>query len=282
VLYNATGGSGAHANADVAIGSGGVLYGTTPAGGASKLGTVFSLTPPAALGGAWTETVLHTFTGGSDGAHPFAGVVIGKGGVLYGTTNSGGTAGHGTVFSLTPPAAPGGAWTEAVLHSFTGGSGAYPNGGVVIGGGGILYGTTYYGGTSGLGTVFSLRPPASPGGAWTKRVLHNFIGAAGDGAHPTTSVAVGYGGVLYGTTSGGGSGSSCTSGGIPGCGTVFSVAPPASPGGAWTEAVLYSFTGGGDGSDPQAGMVISKGGVLYGTTARGGVSNDGTVFAVIP
>jgi uncharacterized repeat protein (TIGR03803 family) len=275
VLHSATGGGA------LSIGGGGLLYGTTSVGGPSNLGTVFSLTPPASPGGAWIETVLFGFTG-ADGSHPLAGVAIGNGGVLYGTTYAGGTSGYGTVFSLTPPAAPGGAWTETVLYSFTGGSGAHPNGGVSIGGGGVLFGTTYYGGASNLGTVFNLKPPASPAGAWTKRVLHNFSGAANDGAHPFASVAIGSGGVLYGTTVGGGSSTSCSSGGASGCGTIFSLTPPASPGGAWTEAVVYSFTGGSDGSDPQAGVLIGNNGVLYGTTAAGGVANNGTVFALIP
>jgi hypothetical protein len=123
------------------------------------------------------------------------------GGVLYGTTNLGGSVlcnaggafGCGTVFSLTPPASPSGAWTEAVLHNFAGGStdGATPYRRVAIGEGGVLYGTTYTGGSGpcidpgssifGCGTVYSLSPPAAPGSAWTESVLHNFAGSHGDG-----------------------------------------------------------------------------------------------------
>jgi uncharacterized repeat protein (TIGR03803 family) len=103
------GGDGANPNAGV-TGSDGVLYGTTFYGGTANNGTVFSLTPPTTSGGAWTETVLHNFTGGtSDGANPYSGVVIGEGGVLYGTTFYAGTgscnflgSGCGIVFSLTP------------------------------------------------------------------------------------------------------------------------------------------------------------------------------------
>jgi uncharacterized repeat protein (TIGR03803 family) len=149
-----------------------VLYGTTEEGGtgtggtgfacSSGCGTVFSLTPPATPGGAWTETVLHdfAFTGG-DGAVPEAGVVIGTSGVLYGTTAYGGASDAGTVFSLTPPASPGGAWTETVLHDFTGGSdGRYPEAGVAMGKSGGLFGTTDLGGagTCNCGTVFALKP----------------------------------------------------------------------------------------------------------------------------
>jgi len=90
----------------LAIGKGGVLYGTATFGGSG--GGVFALTPPASSGGAWTYAVLYNFAGLSgDGAYPYAGVAIGKDGVLYGTTGSGGSSGKGTVFSLTPPRSPG-------------------------------------------------------------------------------------------------------------------------------------------------------------------------------
>jgi uncharacterized repeat protein (TIGR03803 family) len=86
----------------LAIGDGGEIYGTTRLGGAANQGTVFSLTPPASPGGAWTETVLHDFKGGGDGAFPVAGLAIGKNGVLYGTTEGGGTSNAGTVFAFKP------------------------------------------------------------------------------------------------------------------------------------------------------------------------------------
>ena len=223
---------------------------------------------------------LYNLTGGSD-----AGVVIGSGGVLYGTTALGGTGsscsgGCGSVFQLSPPTSPGGSWTATVLHTFIGSpsDGAGPNG-LVIGKGGVLYGTTYYGGAGscsspfgppGCGTVFSLTPPASPGGAWIKKTLHNFRGS--DGANPFASVVIGSGGVLYGTTAYGGTSNN---------GTVFSLTPPAPVGGPWTEAVLYNFTG-THGSLPEAAVAIGPNGVLYGTTVRGGSSNNGTVFALKP
>lgn len=281
VLYNFTGGSdGANPNAGVVIGSGGVLFGTTDsdgtAPGTSGYGTVFSLSPPASPGGAWTQTTLYSFTGGSDGANPYAPVAIGRDGALDGTTTGGGTSGAGTVFSLTPPASPGGAWTETVLHNFTGGAGGrYPFGGLTIGANGVLFGTTLYGGTSFAGTVFALTPPASAGGAWRKHVLYNFLGPSlGDGYMPAGIVA-GSGGVLYGITSAGGiTGYPC---GKAGCGTVFSLTPPASPGGAWTESVLHAFAAFTDGYSPNAGMAIGIDGVLYGTTF-----GNRTVFAVTP
>jgi uncharacterized repeat protein (TIGR03803 family) len=280
---------GALPTAPVAIGGGGVLYGTTSIGGNSATcfvspksthpsgcGTVFQLTPPATAGGPWTESVLYNLAGSEDGPGPNA-VVIGRGGVLYGSTYLGGTGacfdGCGSVFSLTPPASPGGTWTEAVLGDFAGGSdGANPSA-VAIGSGGVLYGTTNSGGASIHGTVFSLAPPASPGGAWTYATLHSFAGLAGDGAAPTAPVVIGKGGLLYGTT---------TEGGPANAGTLFRLAPPASPGGAWTETVLHRFTGGDDGADPVAGLVISRNGALYGTTSGGGASGAGTVFVLRP
>ena len=266
VIHDFTGGSGdgAEPGAGVVISNGGLLYGTTSVGGASNAGTVFSLTPPASHGGAWAETVLYNFTGGSDGGRPFAGVVIGSGGVLYGATYYGGNANFGTVFSLTPPTSPGGAWTESVLFGFPSRfqfGGAYPSGSVVIGSGGVLYGTTTYGflGSCGVvpaigcGVLFSVTPPTSPGGAWTDTVLHEFTGGSSDGAEPGAGVVIGIDGVLYGTTPFGGSGPCNVSGFPTGCGTVFSLTPPATPGATWTETVIHDFTGGsGDGANPSA------------------------------
>jgi hypothetical protein len=165
VLYNfySYAGDGIWPEAGIVIDDSGVLYGTTFEGGTYNYGTVFSLTPPTSPGGAWTETILYNFTGGSDGGRPAASVVIGRHGVLYGTAGEGGT-GNGVVFSLEPPTSAGASWTETVLHAFTGADGSGPVAPVVIGSGGVLYGTTEYGGShpcgpnGGCGTVFSLTP----------------------------------------------------------------------------------------------------------------------------
>jgi uncharacterized repeat protein (TIGR03803 family) len=264
----------------------GVLYGTTLYGGTANNGTVFSLTRPAEPGGAWTEAVLYSFQGGSDGSWPQAGVVVGSGGVLYGTTVTGGTGacddltgvGCGTVYSLTPPASPGGSWTEAVIYSFQGGSdGANPADSVVSGPNGTLYGTTQYGGgvttcavlPGNCGAVFSLTPPASPGGSWTENVLFRFTGA--DGANPNGGVIIDGRGILYGTALDGGSSNA---------GTVFSLSPPSTSGGAWTQIVLHDFTSGSDGARPFAGLTFGGPGILYGTASGGGISNAGTVFSL--
>jgi uncharacterized repeat protein (TIGR03803 family) len=202
----------------VAIGNGGKLYGTTQYGGAygacvphcgePGFGTVFEVTPPSIPGGAWSETVLLNFTGGKDGFLPTGGVVVGKDGVLYGTTlYNEYRESCGTVFALTPPSLPGGAWTQNVLHRFAraGGDGCGPYTGVVVGDNGVVYGATVSGGSSDDGTVFALSPPASPGGSWNMRTLHNFTGAPGDGYGPN-GLFIGPDGVLYGTTQRGGTG----------------------------------------------------------------------------
>lgn len=277
-LLRFTGYNGQLPRGSLVLSQNGSLFGTTTTGGAQFLGAVFEVTPPASPGGAWTEAVVYSFTccNNGDGQSPLAGVVIGPGGTLYGTTGYGGT-GFGTVFELTPPAAAGGAWTETVLYSFTGqnGDGANPYAGLVIGSGGVLYGTTYNGGANNSGAAFALTPPVTPGSPWSESVLYTFTGQNGDGASPYASLAVGPTGALYGTTQ---------YGGAAGGGTVFQLTPPVAPGNPWTESVLYSFQGpaGGEGAYPTAGVLISKSGTLYGTTYAGGTSGWGTAFKLTP
>ena len=150
---------------------------------------------------AQTFTTLYTFDGVNGAVLPNA-VVIGGGGVLYGTSYGGGSASSdGTVFSLTPPGIPGGPWTETVLSSLTGADGIRPLDGVAIGSGGVLYATAFVGGLpDNGGTVFSSTPPqggsAAPGDPWTLSVLHSFKHDVGGGFESGTSVVIGGGGVL--------------------------------------------------------------------------------------
>lgn len=130
------------------------LYGTTSAGGASEVGTVFKMAPPTAGKTAWSFQTLYGFKGGSDGAVPNSGVIAGPSGSLYGTTSGGGHGNWlglswGTVFELTTSATAGSPWTETVLYRFRGGAdGFLPLGPLPIGSGGVLYGTTGMGGSS--------------------------------------------------------------------------------------------------------------------------------------
>ena len=130
------------------LGPRGVLYGTTNGGGASGAGTIFQLTPPASASGAWRETVLYSFTGGSDGGFPENGVISdGKGNLL-------GAAGN-QVFRLNKPQSAGGSWTESVLHSFSGPDGFFVTGPLTLSNGSV-YGTTSAGGDFGVGTAYQL------------------------------------------------------------------------------------------------------------------------------
>jgi hypothetical protein len=146
----------------------GRIYGIGEAG-PSDLGTVFELVPPATAGAAWTENILHSFSGGTDGqvAAPYAKLIFDKTGNLYGTTFLGGgnavctavVLGCGTAFRLTPPASEGGAWTETILHVFPGtdGDGTLPSGGLLLASNGVLFGLTLAGGTDSDGTTFGGR-----------------------------------------------------------------------------------------------------------------------------
>jgi uncharacterized repeat protein (TIGR03803 family) len=130
---------GARPLGGVTIDETGALYGTTSQGGVSSRGSVFKLTPPTTSGGAWTETILHFFGGNQNGEAPASSLLRVKSGSLYGTTQSGGNFGAGTVFVLNPPLAGQNAWLERILYSFTGGSdGGTPVGGLILDSSGSL------------------------------------------------------------------------------------------------------------------------------------------------
>lgn len=247
---------------------------------------------------AQTETVLHVFQGApNDGIEPAGGVVFDAQGNLYGATTYGGNGGVlciggscGTVYQLIPPAKQGRAWTENILYNFTGVThqdGQLPSGGPIIDAGGNLYGVTAYGGTggcvvvgglAGCGTVYEVAPPSAPGGEWTKTTIYSFQGGA-DGYLPIGNLTFDSAGNLYGATSYGGGFGSCNAPFYQNCGTVFELNPPKVKDGVWTERVLYAFKGyagdvsadgGGDGANPNGGLVIDRKGNIYGTTAIGG------------
>ncbi len=134
----------------------GDLYGTSAAGGANANGAVFELMPAA--GGAWTETVLHSFEfNGVDGWQPSANLILDDAGNVYGTTLAGNTSGGGIAFELTP--GTGGKWSETILYNFDRGNGIdgyEPYSALVFDARGNLYGTTYQGGSYGGGTLFEI------------------------------------------------------------------------------------------------------------------------------
>lgn len=227
------------------------------------------------------EQVLYRFQGGTDGYHPAGALLKDNAGNLYGVTVEGGTPGRcerlgcGTVFELTPPTQTGDPWTEIVLYRFLGNSdGGAPGAALISDRQGNLYSTSLTGGEHGQGTVFELVQPSSSGGAWTHRVLYSFAGnpsgiGAGDGSLPG-GVVFDAAGNLYGTTDQGGF--CATSDGITNCfGTVFQLAPPSQPGGAWTESVIHLF-GPRNLNNPHGSLILDNHGNLYGTTYTSGIS----------
>jgi uncharacterized repeat protein (TIGR03803 family) len=246
--------------ATVVQASDGNLYGTTYRGGTNDLGTVYRVTD---LAGTPVKTVIHSFTGGADGAYPYASLVEASNGNLYGTTSSGGVGGAGTVFSITDLA---GNPTESVVHAFTGGNdGSNPMTSLIQASDGKLYGTAG-GGTNGAGTVFAI---SNLGGTSTENVIYSFAGAP-DGNGPSSALVQAADGNLYGTTQSGGSSGYG--------GTVFVIG---NLGGTPTESIIYSFSGGADGGYPVSGLIQASDGNLYGTTQYGGSNNVGTVFEIV-
>jgi uncharacterized repeat protein (TIGR03803 family) len=252
-LYAFTGGSdGGSPSAGLIEDAKGNFYGTTFAGGAANLGTVFKISK----GGK--ETVLYSFTGSPDGEHPTSNLLLDKAGNLYGANYEGGASGFGAIFKLDS------AGKESLLYSFGSGTdGEYPGSGLIEDAAGNLYGTTGYGGKSGNGTVFKV----SKSGKET--ILHSFTGK--DGQYPFSTLLRDSAGNFYGTTSMGGS---------SGNGTVFKMTNKNKV------TVLHNFGGGKDGANPYAGLVQDAKGNLYGTTYAGGAGCDGyacgTVFKVTP
>jgi uncharacterized repeat protein (TIGR03803 family) len=251
VLHSFTGADGWEPDAGLIVDATGNLYGETLFGGADDSGVAFKLAPSA--DGTWTESVLHSFTGGADGDGPGAGLILDVTGNLYGTTYYGGSDVHGVVFKLKPN--PDGTWTESVLHSFTGADGSEPQAGLTLDAAGDLYGTTTFGGAcafspSGCGVVFKLAPNAD--GAWTESALYSFTGGA-DGTYPRAGLIFDAAGNLYGTTLFGGDSTACGFG----CGVVFKLLPSSS---GWSETVLHTFIG--FGSYPLGGVIFDRVGNL--------------------
>jgi len=251
----------------VIVDASGNLFGTTYFGGSNGYGTVYELIPQT--GGGWTEKILHNFNNtGTEGEYPAAGLVFDTVGNLYGTTVLSGSDGVGTVFELKP--GPEGAWVEKILLYFAAADtsgGAIPYGSLMFDAG-SLYGTASGGGLYNVGTVFELTPEGN--GTWNESVLYAFNDDGNDAYTPLAGLVRDSSGNLYGTTYTGGSAS--------GLGTVFELTPA---NGVWTETVLHSFEGNGDGGNPGYGaLILDSSGNLYGTAQGGGAYFAGTVFEI--
>jgi uncharacterized repeat protein (TIGR03803 family) len=251
----------------------GNLYGTTYVGGNSGNGAVFKIDT------AGKETVLYSFTGGSDGCSPYPGVILDSAGNLYGVATDCGAYSAGGIYMVDSTG------KETLLYTFRGSSdGAHPDSVLLFDSGGSLYGTTAEGGNSecggtGCGVVFKLSPQS--GGGWSEGVLYEFCSLSNcvDGQGPGTGPLVrDSAGNLYGTTYFGGAYRNCNG---DACGVVFKLDTNGK------ETVLHNFTGGADGANPAAGLVLDSPGNLYGTTQAGGAIciqsfTCGVVFKLAP
>lgn len=300
LLYNFQGGNdGFVPYGDLAFGTAGNLYGATLYGGGRGkncgdafyqfCGTIYELSPPKQKGAAWTEKVLYSFGGipsgalVGDGANPNGGLALDSAGNIYGTTEIGGfncphseDYGCGSAFMLADPSTFDQPWTETVIHRFgSGEDGGEPNGNLMWGDHGNLYGTTIGGGGGSFpaGTVFQLTPRD---GKWTEQVLYTFSDGA-SGGWPKSSVALDSNGDLYGTATLGGPGR---------YGTLYRMQPVGIN--TWAIETLYGFSGSPDGAEPATGLILSGEGSVFGTTLSGGTASDcgvsgcGTVFEVRP
>jgi len=222
------------------------FFGSTQYGGASNVGTVFRMKPSGAV------KVLHSFANdGVDGKQALSGLTLASDGLLYGTTQKGGSNGQGTVYRISPSG------NYSVLHSFvgTGGAPAQPSAGLIQASDGNFYGTSYQGGSAGTGSIYRITP------AGVVTVLHAFVVA--DGTLPTAGLVQASDGNFYGTTS---------AGGISGVGTAYKMTP------AGVFSVLHNFEPVTSGANPWAGLVQASDGFLYGVTGTGGPGGAGTLF----
>jgi uncharacterized repeat protein (TIGR03803 family) len=258
-LHTFGGTDGSQPLAGLVQGSDGNFYGTTYMGGSQGDGEIFKITPSG------THNTLHSFCSRAackDGRNPFAGLVQGTDGNLYGTTLEGGAKGFGTVFKITPSG------TLTTLHSFCTQSGCpegqFPQTGLVQATNGNLYGTTITGGTYGDGTIFEI----TQSGKLT--TLYNVCSQSGcpDGNYLYAGLIQATDGNLYGIMDVGGANSA---------GTIFKITL------SGTLTTLYNFcsqSGCPDGQYPAGGLVQATDGNLYGTTADGGANGYGTVFSL--
>ena len=273
VIYSFNGTSdGAMPVSDLTFDAEGNLYGTTSAGGTYGYGTVFELKH---AGDSWQEEVLYSFTGGSDGGYPEAGVIFDSQGSLYGTTSGATTCGN--VFMLTPNSH--GGWAESVLYTFTcEDDGASPQTDLTFDAKGNLFGANLggslrFGCGRTCGSVFELVPQAK--GAWKEATLYTFDGPP-NGGLPSSPVALDSSGNVWGTTTAGGTGSCHVSAYTGGCGIVYELTHGSD--GNWTENIVYNFIrGGGNAVTPSGGFTLVDDNHILATSLAGG-DGLGAVF----
>lgn len=265
VVYNFDGFDAAGPQSPLVVDADGNFFGTSPFGGSQQAGSVFEM---KAGGGLNSVTVLYSFSGGSDGAEPFAELTPDASGNLFGVATAGGASKNGTIFELERN---GSAFSFTTAYTFTGGAdGASPIGGLAIDGSGTIYGTTA-GGGAGSGTIFALH---RGGGSFTLQTLYTFSavssGINADGAAPEATLFLDPSGNLFGTAA---------AGGAAGEGVVFELAPGDS---GWTYRLLHAFSGGADQGVPVAALAADAGGNLFGTASGGqGALGFGTVFELV-
>jgi uncharacterized repeat protein (TIGR03803 family) len=232
----------------------GVLAGTTWAGGSRDHGTVYRLDP-----GSSNLTRLHSFARGADAVAPYGTLTMDSNQVLHGTTWNGGDRNQGTVFRLQPD---GTAITVQRSLDSSQGDGINPVGGLIEASDGQLYGTTLAGGIHDRGAVFAIHKDGTG-----HRLLRNLGGSSTDSAFPYARLFEASNGSLYGTAAFGGNNNR---------GTIFRINR-----GGGNYSVLHRFGGApGDGAAPYTELIEASDGSLYGTTARGGASNVGTLFRI--
>ena len=220
---------------------------------------------------AWgqSEKIIHTFSGGNDGAVPLAGLISDSNGNFYGTTESGGINGAGTVFQLTPNSS--GTWSETILYTFNfdgSGDAAFPTSSLIFDAQGNLYGTALAGGSVGQGAIFELSPQANK--VWTEKILYSFAGGTDGGFLYGEGLTLDSKGNLYGTSD---------LGGVHGFGAIFELVAGAN--GTWTKKILHNFTGGNDGAASQGQQLsFDAAGNLYGM-AGAGPNDYGLVFELM-
>jgi hypothetical protein len=302
-IYSFTGGSdGASPSTTLLPDSSGNYYGTTFSGGSYAgspcsffgCGVVFKLSPNGS--GGFTESVIYSFTGGTDGAGPAAGLVFDSHGNLFGTALGGGlntsscsfftAPGCGVVFKLSPNGS--GGWTESVIYSFKGNNDGFDvESPLAFDSAGNMYGTAALGGPKkncsgyGCGEIFKLSPNSS--GGWTYSVVHYFINVP-DGGRPYSGVVIDHAGNIFANTTQGGNLNDCAS---QGCGTLVEVSPN---GTGYRFRVLHTFTGLADGNFAPGGLFIDASGVIYSSMQSGGhrsgvcrsIGGCGVIFKATP